>query len=180
MQQHGIVFLLLLVLIFSVTVTRATSISQEREGQNALRLMPPPEVVQELAETRLELQTALNLLVEFFGHPVDLRRVKSTPVTITAYSSTPDQCDSTPHHTASGYPVRVGVLAVSRDLVEEMGLAFGQRVIIPGYGLFEVRDLMHPRWKRKVDIWESDREAARLFGKQRGTLIWVEANRESA
>ena len=101
-------------------------------------------------------------------------------VTITAYSSTSGQCDSTPHYTASDYPVRVGVLAVSRDLVEEMGLAFGQRVLLPGYGLFDVRDLMHPRWRRKVDIWESDREAARLFGKQQGTLIWVETKKESA
>lgn len=180
MQQHGIVFLLLLVLIFSVTVTRATGIGQEREGQSALRLLPPPEIVQELSEARRELQMALNLLVECFGHPVDLNQIKSSPVTITAYSSTPDQCDSTPHHTATGYPVRVGVLAVSRDLIEELGLSFGQRVLLPGYGLFEIRDLMHPRWKRKVDIWESDRESARLFGKQKGTLIWVETKRESA
>lgn len=180
MQRHGIILLLLLILIFAVTVAPATDRGQEREGQTALRLMPPPEVVQELADVRRELQMALNLLVECFGHPVDLNQVKSSPVTITAYSSTPDQCDSTPHHTATGYPVRVGVLAVSRDLIEEMGLTFGQRVLIPGYGLFEVRDLMHPRWKRKVDIWESDRESARLFGKQQGTLIWVETKRESA
>jgi 3D (Asp-Asp-Asp) domain-containing protein len=180
MQRHGINILLLLVLIFTLTVTRETGGSQEREGQSALRLMPPPDAAQELANVRRDLQKALSLLVECFGHPVDLDHVKSTAVTITAYSSTPDQCDSTPHLTASDHPVRVGILAVSRDLIEEMGLAFGQRVLLPGYGLFEVRDLMHPRWRRKVDIWESDRKAAELFGLQRGTLIWVDTKKESA
>lgn len=174
------ILLLILLLAFALVGIHEADRGQERERQSALRLMPPPDPVQELADTRRDLQRALGLLVECFGHPVDLKQVKSTAVTISAYSSTAGQCDSTPHLTASDHPVRVGILAVSRDLVEEMGLAFGQRVLLPGYGLFEVRDLMHPRWRRKVDIWESDREAARLFGRQQGTLIWVVENKQSA
>jgi 3D (Asp-Asp-Asp) domain-containing protein len=179
MYRHKPILLLILLLAFALVGIHEADRGQERERQSALRLMPPPDPVQELATARKDLQRALSLLVECFGHPVDLKQVKSTAITITAYSSSVDQCDSTPHLTASAQPVRVGILAVSRDLIEEMGLAFGQRVLLPGYGLFEVRDLMHPRWRRKVDIWESDREAAKLFGKQQGTLIWVDSKKES-
>ena len=128
---------------------------------------------QELEQTRCELKRAMNLIEKCFGRQVDLNEIKSIPVTITAYSSTEAQCDSTPYITASESPVRVGTLAVSTDLVKERGLSFGEIVLIPGYGLFEVRDLMNPRWRRRVDIWESDVQAAKLFGKQKGTLIWV-------
>lgn len=178
MLRHGVI-LLFLILTLGLVVSQG-AIGGRDEGQSPLRLMPPPNPVQELADTKRDLQRALDLLVECFGHPVDLNHVKSIPVTITAYSSTTGQCDSTPHLTATDEPVLVGVLSVSHDLMKEMGLSFGQRVLLPGYGLFEVRDLMHPRWKRKVDIWESDRKAAKLFGKQQGTLIWMEAKKESA
>jgi 3D (Asp-Asp-Asp) domain-containing protein len=144
-----------------------------KNWHDALRLMPPPEAAEELERTRLQLQRALGLLEKCFGRNIDLDQIKSTPVTITAYSSSEEQCDSTPYITASMDPVRIGTLAVSTDLLEEMGLFFGQRVLIPGFGLFEVRDTMNPRWHRRVDIWESDPEAARHFGKQKGILIWT-------
>jgi len=180
MLRYRAIILLILILAFAFVGIHEADRGQERERQSALRLMPPPDPAKELVSTRRDLQQALSLLVECFGHPVDLKQIRSTAITITAYSSTADQCDSTPHLTASAQPVRVGILAVSRDLIEEMGLSFGQRVLLPGYGLFEIRDLMHPRWRRKVDIWESDREAARLFGKQKGTLIWMDTRKESA
>jgi 3D (Asp-Asp-Asp) domain-containing protein len=46
-------------------------------------------------------------------------------------------------------------------------------VLIPGHGMYEVQDRMNRRWQRKVDIWYDDREAARLFGRQQGVLIWM-------
>lgn len=127
----------------------------------------------ELNSTRDELSRALSVLDDVFGHAVKPAELKSVQVTITAYSSTIDQCDSTPYIAANNEPVRVGVLAVSPDMQKEFGIRFGQRVLIPGYGLFEVCDVMNPRWKRRVDIWESDRNAARLFGKRQGTMIWA-------
>lgn len=136
----------------------------------ALRLMPPPQQ-QELARTRDQLQKATELLAACFGETIDPGDLRTTPVTITAYASTRSQCDDSPHVTAGGRSVRVGVLAVSSDLFKELRLSFGQRVLIPGYGLFEVHDRMNPRWKRRVDIWESDPEAARRFGHQKGVLI---------
>jgi hypothetical protein len=75
--------LLILLLAFAITGIHEADRGQERERQSALRLMPPPDSVQELAAVRKDLQRALSLLVECFGHPVDLKQVKSTAVTIT-------------------------------------------------------------------------------------------------
>jgi 3D (Asp-Asp-Asp) domain-containing protein len=132
------------------------------------------EFVQTAHQIRGDLIRAMDLIEEIFGHPVDLNSVRSVPVTITAYTSTVEQCDATPYVTASMHGVRTGVLAVSRDLIDEMGLYFGKRVLIPGHGVFEVRDLMNRRWKQRVDIWHEDIEVARHFGRQTGTLMWFE------
>ncbi len=132
------------------------------------------EFVQTAHQIRSELVRAMELIEEIFGHPVDLDSVRSVPVTITAYTSTVWQCDETPYVTASMHGVRNGVLAVSRDLIDEMGLYFGKRVFIPGHGIFEVRDLMNRRWTKRVDIWHEDIEVARHFGRQTGTLMWFE------
>jgi len=93
-------------------------------------------------------------------------------VTITAYSSSVDQTDSTPHQTADMSTVRVGLIAVSRDLLDELGLVMGERVFIPGYGMFEIRDKMNKRYRRRVDIWMADRTAAELHGVKQGLLYW--------
>lgn len=138
----------------------------------------PAEVQVEMDKLRRDLELAISLLEQSFGRPVQLENVHTTPVTLTAYSSTPDQCDASPHITASNKPVRHGVIAVSDDIIKELGLTFGQRVLIPGHGVFEVQDRMNPRWHRRVDIWHDDREAARLFGVQKGTILWVTDSQE--
>lgn len=144
---------------------------------------PTPQVNTEYARTatlksRLEtvegqLQQTRDILDNIFGQQVEPKALQTVQVTITAYSSTVDQCDSTPYIAANNKPVRVGTLALSRDLLKEFEIEYGQRVLIPGYGVFEVRDTMNARWQRRVDIWESDREAALMFGKQQGQLIWM-------
>jgi len=98
--------------------------------------------------------------------------VKSTAVTVTCYNSTVAQCDSTPHITADGTNVMVGQIAVSPDMISQVGLKYGQRVFLAGYGLFEVRDVMSSRWMRRVDIWLSDQEAARRHGVKTTTMLW--------
>ena len=113
-----------------------------------------------MAALEKDLNHALEILREAFDAPVELKNIRTTKVTLTAYSSTRDQCDATPHITASNTSVRRGVIAVSRDLIDEVGLHFGQRVLIPGHGIFEVQDTMNDRWRRRVDIWHGDKEAA--------------------
>jgi 3D (Asp-Asp-Asp) domain-containing protein len=146
--------------------TRPPALTEQRSSTQIHLLL-------ELTKLRQDYQRALGLLEESFGSPVRLDKVRTVPITITAYSSTQDQCDSTPHITASNKAVRRGIVAISDDLMQEMGICFGQRVLIPGHGVFEVQDRMNPRWRRRVDIWQGDREAAKLFGLQKGTLLWI-------
>jgi 3D (Asp-Asp-Asp) domain-containing protein len=173
MKRHRVYLLAGLLLLTAVLAPQSGV-----EWSTALRLMPPLHQQEELARTREQLQKATDLLAACFGEQVDPGTLSTTAVTITAYASTRDQCDDTPHITAAGRSVRVGVLAVSDDLYRELKLSYGQRVLIPGYGLFEVHDRMDRRWKRRVDIWESDPEAARRFGHQKGVLICNATERE--
>lgn len=79
---------------------------------------------------------------------------------ITAYSSTPDQTDSTPFITADGLRVRDGIVATNL-------LPFGTQIEVPalfGNKIFTVEDRMSPRIKNTVDIWMSTRGAALYFG----------------
>jgi len=81
-------------------------------------------------------------------------------VTLTTYSVTEAETDSTPLITASGFklnatnPKRHRIIAVSRDLKRKY--KFGQKVRIEGAGkyngIYTIRDLMHHRWKNKIDI----------------------------
>ena len=144
-----------------------------RAGGAGLEQVFREQTFEQLMRTSAELNRALSILEDCFGAPVRLDEVRSVPVTLTAYSSTVDQCDATPHVTATNRPVRIGIVAVSDDLRKELGITFGTRVLIPGHGVFEVQDKMNSRWTRRVDIWHNDREAAMGFGKQEGLLIWM-------
>ena len=95
-------------------------------------------------------------------------------MTVSCYTSRVRETDDTPYQTADMSLVRRGVLAVSRDLMNEVGLEFGQRVLLEGYGIFEVRDVMNRRYRRRVDIWSSDLTAAQKHGvKEKVALMWI-------
>ncbi|MFH1610517.1 MAG: hypothetical protein ABIA91_01375 [Patescibacteria group bacterium] len=80
--------------------------------------------------------------------------------TITAYSSTVDQCDSTPFITANGTFVHDGIVAANF-------LPFGTKIKIPelfGDKVFSVEDRMNSKYHYRVDIWMTTREAAKQLG----------------
>lgn len=85
-------------------------------------------------------------------------------VQATGYSSTTDQTDSTPFTTSTGARVRLGVLAVSQDLLP----------LLPyGTTIFTVLDTMHPRMKRTLDIWFPTRAEALKWGRRSLDLrVW--------
>lgn len=81
-------------------------------------------------------------------------------VTVTAYSSTPDQTDDTPFITANGTQVRDGIIAANF-------LRFGTKIKFPDYfgdKIFEVTDRMNERYPSRADIWMETREEAHNFG----------------
>ena len=83
-------------------------------------------------------------------------------VSVTGYSSTPDQTDHTPFITASGIHVRDGVAAANF-------LPFGTVFRIPelfGDKTFVVEDRMHNRYWMNVDIWFPEKDLAKEFGRK--------------
>ncbi len=81
-------------------------------------------------------------------------------VTVTAYH----HCPGSRGITASGRRVKVGMIAVSRDLRRNLNLNYGDRLLLHGMGVFEFQDLMAPRWHKKVDIYLSNQRKACRFG----------------
>ena len=81
-------------------------------------------------------------------------------VTITAYSSTPDQTDDSPFVTANGTWVHDGTMAANF-------LSFGTKVRLPDYSgdkVYVIEDRMNQRYTYRADIWMETREAAKQFG----------------
>lgn len=85
---------------------------------------------------------------------------KTLLVTVTAYSSTPDQTDDSPFIMASGNRVYDGAIAANF-------LPMGTKVILPelyGGKVFTVEDRTHRRFSDRVDIWMETEEEALQFG----------------
>lgn len=88
-------------------------------------------------------------------------------VTVTAYH----HCPGSKGITASGRRVKVGMIALSRDLERNLNMDFGDRVLLHGMGVFEFQDRMAPRWNKKVDIYLSNQCKARNFGVKRYIVL---------
>ena len=92
-------------------------------------------------------------------------------VTVTAYSSSIDQTDSSPFITANGTFVRDGVVACNF-------LPFGTKVKFPeiyGDKIFVVEDRMAKKNSHKIDIWFPTTEQAKQFGIQKTRVEIVES-----
>jgi 3D (Asp-Asp-Asp) domain-containing protein len=104
-------------------------------------------------------------------------------VTATAYNSHLSQTSGNPWITAWGDTLHpeMKAIAVSRDLIDS-GLTHGTRVKIDGLpGNYIVRDKMHWRWQRKIDIYMgTDVEKAREWGRQTVTIRWKTASVDSS
>jgi 3D (Asp-Asp-Asp) domain-containing protein len=111
-------------------------------------LFLPHNMKREISE-----EEVVDTIIEKKKLPYDL-------VTVTTYTISAEQTDSTPLITASGYkldsinPKKQKVIAISRDLKRKY--KFGQKVRVKGAGkldgIYTVRDLMASRWRKKIDI----------------------------
>ncbi|KKQ57243.1 MAG: hypothetical protein US74_C0006G0026 [Parcubacteria group bacterium GW2011_GWA2_38_13] len=85
-------------------------------------------------------------------------------IPITAYSSTVDQCDSTPCITANGYNLCENN---KENVIATNFLPFGTKIRIPkqfGDRVFTVQDRMNARYYYRADVWMQTREKATTFG----------------
>ena len=90
--------------------------------------------------------------------------VSTRRVTITAYSSTVDQCDDTPCITANGFDL---CEHNQENVVAANFLPFGAKIRIPEYfgdRIFTVQDRMNARYYYRVDVWMKTRQSALNFG----------------
>ncbi len=79
---------------------------------------------------------------------------------VTAYTSSEDETDSTPHITASNQKTRDGIVANNC-------LSFGTKVKINGK-IYEVQDRKNSRYDcRWIDIWMNSKEEAIEWGIKR-------------
>lgn len=79
---------------------------------------------------------------------------------VTAYSSSKDETDSTPHVTAIGTKTRDGIAATNM-------FPIGTLVRIPkffGDKVFVIEDRMHPRKQWVLDVWMGSKAEAKEFG----------------
>jgi len=106
---------------------------------------------------------------------VSLKHVQK--LTVTAYSPRRVETDDDPFINASMTPVSEGQIAVSRDLFND-GWVFYRYVYIKGYGIFEIRDLMNVRYKKRIDVFFNDTRKARQWGVKRLTVALL-ANTEN-
>jgi 3D (Asp-Asp-Asp) domain-containing protein len=101
--------------------------------------------------------------------PRPTQSVTMSIVTVTAYSY---GCGQYPYDvTASGRKVKEGMVAVSRDLERNLKLAFGDRVLLHGLGVFEVQDRMAASQRKKVDVFMNTDSKARRFGVKRHIVL---------
>jgi 3D (Asp-Asp-Asp) domain-containing protein len=96
-------------------------------------------------------------------------------VTAVAYTLDDDQTDDSEDIGAWGDELddEAKVIAVSRDLLE-MGLKRGTKVRIHGkQGEYIVQDLMHRRWKKRIDILMEDDDDAFRWGRRKVKISWT-------
>ena len=102
------------------------------------------------------------------SEPVYLKEIGRVYGTITAYSSTVEQCDSTPFITASGQRVREGIIANNY-------YPFGTKAEVIGVGFFEIQDRMSIKYDgTHLDIWFPSEEEAFQWGIQNKEVVFYE------
>ena len=116
--------------------------------QNSLMASSSPD-------TKLEIRAKLE------AKEKEKVKAKTIIMTVTAYSSTPEETDDTPFITASGKYVADGIVANNF-------LPFGTKVAIPelyGDKVFIVQDRMNKRMgDYRLDIWFPTKMEAKIFG----------------
>jgi len=152
------VFAPIVALVFGISLSSLPGLPLSASGGREPAVSGPPE---------LQAVPDMAGIDEYWGLS---QRDLVYDVTVTAYSSSFDQCDDDPFITASNTRVRSGIIALSRDMLQRYNpdapFHWGDRVHIEGVGQFIVADAMNARYTRRADIWFPDRSSARKWGVQ--------------
>jgi hypothetical protein len=69
--------------------------------------------------------------------------------------------------------VKEGHIALSPDIRRYHKPKFGDKILLEGIGIFEFQDHMPNQWRRKADVFISDRCEANHFGVKKGIQAWL-------
>lgn len=96
---------------------------------------------------------------------------------VSHYNAVRAQTDQQPHISACG-PTRRGQLALSRDLLRQVGCGARVRITVGGRSrVYVVNDTMNRRYQRTADILVSRTSTARKLGVLRGKLTVLKRGR---
>ena len=169
--------LVLLVLIFEFSFPHYALAAEVKEETSILL----PNLVIRSEEESQDIKVSIPVLtkennpeIEDKLPQIEEKVAKTYHIPITAYSSTVDQCDSTPCITANGFDL---CEHNQEDVLAANFLPFGTKVRIPeifGEQIFTIQDRMNARYYYRADIWMKTREAARKFGLVYATIEVLE------
>lgn len=98
----------------------------------------------------------------------ELSGYKNFILTVTAYTVSENECDSTPDKTAiNTKPIPGHTVAVSRDL----SYMLGKEIWIEGLGVWHVNDVMNKRYDSRIDIVVKNKEIAKAWGKRERRVV---------
>lgn len=119
---------------------------------------------------RLLITALAALAVEGEAATYSLQRVSH-------YNAVRSQTDRTPHISACG-PTRPGQIALSRDLLRQVGCGARVRLTVGGRSqVYVVNDTMHQRYRRTADVLVRRVSTARKLGVSAGTLTVLRKGR---
>lgn len=104
------------------------------------------------------------------NHKVEKRK----KLKITAYTASRKE-NGRHSLTANNTKLRLGVIAVSRDLLRS-GWNFGDKVYIENMGIFEIQDTMAARMRNTIDIFMHKSKDADEFGVQKLEVFLLAKN----
>ncbi|MBI4239411.1 3D domain-containing protein [Candidatus Uhrbacteria bacterium] len=162
------------------SLASSMTLQESRRGSSFVIVVEHPRLVELPREKRIpapfkkmppqSVQLAVKNMRKEVRHVARVRRpipFSASHVVVTAYSSTPNQTDSSPCITANGFNVCKNN---KENVIAANFLPFGARVRFPemfGDREFVVYDRMNKRFSNRVDIWMKTRRAAKQFGVKR-------------
>ena len=161
----NILFLLLIISLSSALYTSNTKVELIEQDYSKIRISLDSLITEnQCLANDVSIVQRLNNADRYRFFSKIKKQLTHKLLTITAYTPSPDETDSTPFEAASGLPVHTGTVAVSKDLFDT-GWTFGRIIyIIEMDEFFMINDLMHNKWTNKLDILKWDKKEAIEFG----------------
>jgi len=141
-------------------------------SQEVGNLAKEVSILKEIEKVRLIQMRQSNSISAQFAELISVKGInRSRIIRVTGYTACVEECDDDPQVTASMKRTRPGkTVAVSRDLYKQ-GWTFGKRIWIEGYGEKEITDLMHERFKKKVDLLVASKKVANGINADRQAVL---------